>query len=136
MAKPGQKQKSAQIHMLQGTSRNDRQVESVVDELTDEIVRPKWLTGRARKIWAEKIERYEKRNQNISGCEDSLAQYCCLEAALIDDFWRKKLTPPTSMLNSYRIFASEFYDTPSSQQVRKAPSGGKSGNSFGKNKRR
>jgi len=134
MAKPGKKLKSADIHQLQGTSQKCRETQRTVDVIDDPILRPKWLIGRARKIWDEKISRYEKRNQNISGCEDALAQYCSLEASLIDDFWRKKITPPTSMLNSHRIYSAEFYDTPASQQVRK-PTGGKSGNSFGKNKR-
>ncbi|QOZ17446.1 hypothetical protein XI02_22340 [Bradyrhizobium sp. CCBAU 21365] len=43
-----------------------------------------------------------------------MAQYCSLEASLIEQFV-KKLTPPTSQLTAYRAYAAEFFDTPASQ---------------------
>lgn len=134
MARRGTKPKSAEVLEMRGTARGDREREAVVTHLGGEPVRPAWLKGRARKIWDEKVERYLARGQSVKGCEDALAQYCSLEADLIDDYWRKKITPPVTMINAHRIYASEFFDTPSSQVK---PSGGNSpSNPFSRNGKR
>jgi len=133
MATPGVKPKSAAIHEMRGTSKPYRAREEIVEHIDGNPERPKWLTGRARKIWEEKTAKYLSRGQSVKGCEDSLAQYCALEASLIDDYWRKKLTPPMAMVNGHRIFAGEFFDTPASQVK---PSGNKAAsNPFNRNGR-
>lgn len=90
----------------------------------DVIEPPKWLSAAAKKIWREKVERYRQRGQKIAGFEDTLAQYCALEAD-IRTMWSRKLVPTMAMMNGYRLFAAEFYDTPSSG--RSAPSGPRRG---------
>ena len=62
----------------------------------DDIPPPKWLSAAAKRLWATKVNRYRQRGQKVAGFEDSLAQYCSLEAELID-FYRKKTTPPMAM---------------------------------------
>jgi hypothetical protein len=91
------------------------------------LVKPKWLKGRASKIWDEKIDKYSERGLNVLGMEDALAQYCALEADLIDQ-WTRKLTPPTAQVNAHRIWAAEFHDTPASNLTRGKDSG--KGNPF------
>ncbi|QOZ52874.1 hypothetical protein XH90_17020 [Bradyrhizobium sp. CCBAU 53338] len=86
----------------------------MVSVLDGQPVKPAWLKGRAAKLWAEKVATYVERGQSVVGCESALAQYCSLEASLIEQFV-KKLTPPTSQLSAYRTYAAEFFDTPASQ---------------------
>ena len=83
----------------------------------EELKPPKWMAAAARKIWDEKVNRYRQRGQKISGFEDSLAQYCALEAELID-MRKKRMVPPMAMVSQHRVWASEFYDTPASQVAR------------------
>lgn len=113
MAKPGPKAKSNVIKLNTGTDQPCRLRESLFESEEGEPVRPQWLKGRARKIWVEKVERYSVRGQNVKGFEDALAQYCALEAELIN-LYKKGITPPMAMVNAYRIWASEFFDTPAS----------------------
>jgi len=96
--RPGRKPKSNIVKLATGTDQTCRHREPVVLSLTGEPVRPKWLTGNARKIWEDKIEKYKARGQSIVGCEDLLASYCALEARLIEDFWQKKINA-TSFFN-------------------------------------
>lgn len=134
MAKPGPKPKSADILAMRATERPDRERATAVQHIDGEPERPSWLKGRARKIWDDKVSKYLARGQSVRGCEDALAQYCALEADLIEQFWRKSLTPPTAMINAHRIYANEFFDTPASQH---APSGGKApSNPFSRNGRK
>lgn len=126
--------KPAEITKLAGTSRGDRERDSAVQHIAGDPERPKWLIGRARKIWEARVELYLSRGQSVKGCEESLAQYANLEADLIDQFWRKKITPPIAMINAHRIYANEFFDTPASQIK---PSGGNSPtNPFSRNGKR
>jgi hypothetical protein len=60
------------------------------------------------------VETYRARGQSIVGCESALAQYCALEAALIEQY-QKRITPPVAQVNAFRVYAAEFYDTPASQ---------------------
>jgi hypothetical protein len=85
-----------------------------VPPLNGDVSRPGWLKGRAARLWDEKVAIYRQRGQSVLGCESALAQYCALEALLIEQH-AKKLTPPTSQLTAFRAFASEFFDTPASQ---------------------
>ena len=132
MAKPGAKGKSKVLHLATGTDQPCRRKESAVIPLHGEIQRPKWLTGAARKIWERKIDIYKRRGQNTVGLEDALAQYCALEAHLIQE-WKAPAGPKMNEINAYRIFANEFFDTPASQLTR--PKGTKLDNPFGKHVR-
>lgn len=125
MSRRGPKGKPPELKVVAGTDQPCRRRERVVKPVDGLPVRPSWLKGRAAKIWAEKVAAYQNRGQSIVGCESALAQFCALEATLIDQF-AKRLTPPTSQINAYRSFASEFFDTPASQiGSPKAPKGGK-----------
>lgn len=114
MTRRGPKGKPPELKVVAGTDQPCRRRERIVKPLEGHASRPAWLKGRAAKIWADKVAAYEARGQAIVGCESALAQYCALEATLIDQF-TKQLTPPTSQINTYRSFASEFFDTPASQ---------------------
>src|SRR5690606_19325191 len=120
MAKPGPAPKSPEERVAAGTNWPSRAVVHLFPNDPSahrDPVRPKWLKGMARKIWDEKVARYAARGQRVAGCEDALAQYCALEAELID-MRRRKISPPIAMINAHRIYAGEFYDTPASQNVR------------------
>lgn len=131
--KRGRKLPSPEQQRAKGETRPSR---AVVDLFPDHSSRPdpesieppKWLSVAAKKIWRDKVERYRQRNQKIAGFEDTLAQYCALEAELIE-MRRKKLLPPMAMINGYRLFAAEFYDTPASHKV-PASGNGQTGNRF------
>ena len=97
MAKPGPKGKSNVLKVVAGTDQPCRERAPAVEPLEGEPVRPKWLKGLARRVWIEKVEKYQKRGQNIVGCEDALAQYCALEAELID-MRKRKVQPPVTMI--------------------------------------
>lgn len=94
---------------------------------------PNWLKGRAKKLWAEKTGIYVKRGQAVKGMESALAQYCRLEAQLIEKFWNVSETPPASLFNVFVALSDRFYDNPKSQLE---PSGGDTqSNPFANNKR-
>lgn len=134
MARPGPKLKPPELVEASGTTKPCRARESVVQHIAGDAVRPAWVVGRARKIWETKVETYLARGQSVKGCEEALAQYVSLEAALIEDYWKKKTAPPAAMLNTYKSFAIEFYDTPASQIK---PSGGNTPtNPFSRNGKR
>ena len=78
---------------------------------------PKWMTREAKKIWREKVAKYVRRNQPITGFEASLAQFCELEAKLIKK-WSSGEYPANGDINQHRIFCCEFYETPASRKVR------------------
>ena len=44
-----------------------------------------------------------------------MVQYCALDVAFIDDYWRRKLAQPVAVVNACRPLAHEFFDTPVSQ---------------------
>jgi hypothetical protein len=127
MAKPGKKGYSQAIHAATGTDQPCRVALDVVPPVEDRFPRPKWLSAAARNIWDSKVEIYEARGQDISGCGATLAQYCQLEAHLVDT-WRHKQVPTMAELTEYRRFCSEFFDTPASKLTR--PKNEKPGNRF------
>ncbi|MEZ0061432.1 phage terminase small subunit [Bradyrhizobium elkanii] len=112
--RPGPKGKSPSLKVISGTDEPGRRRETVVNPIEGELVKPSWLVGRAARIWAEKVAIYAARGQSVAGCEAALAQYCSIEAALIDQY-RKKTTPPVSQITAFRMLAAEFFDTPASQ---------------------
>ena len=117
MAKSGRKKESAQVLKMRGTDRVDRPREAPVEHLPGPARKPKWLKGLASDIWDDKLEIFYERGQSARGCESLLAQYCSLEAALIENYWSKGAEPPITMINSHRIYGNEFFDSPASQQV-------------------
>ncbi len=91
---------------------------------------PTGMSPKARAAWKEKVDRYRQRGQKVDGFQDALRQYCELEVALTAA-WKDRDGPAVSMINAYRSFAAEFYDTPASQ---KAPAGGqRKDNPFARN---
>ena len=128
MARSGPKGNSNVLKLAVGERRPCREKKELFKQDEGEPVKPKWLTGRAREIWFAKVERYRARGQNVKGSEDSLAEYCALEALLIADYWKKKVMPPASLINARRVYANEFFDTPASQLVQ--PSNNKPDNRF------
>lgn len=124
MAKSGGKRLPTELHIVRGTVQPCREGERKVPELEGDLVKPKWLTGLAAKLWKVKVARYVRRKQNLAGCEDALAQYCAIEADLIG--LRKAKQPVTiAMINAHRIYANEFFDTPASQWGKVEKPGGK-----------
>lgn len=114
MAKTGPKGKPPALKVIAGTDQPCRRRDPVVEKIDGEPAKPGWLRGRAARLWAEKVAIYGARGQSIVGCESALAQYCALEAALVDQY-RRKATPPVAQVNAFRILAAEFFDTPASQ---------------------
>ena len=125
--------KPANLQDISGLSRPDRPRVELFNPLQGEPVKPDWLKGRASKIWDSRVEKYRARGMKVRGNEDVLAQYCALEADLIDQFWRKQITPPMAMVNAHRLYAHEFFDTPASQHV--TLKGGLKDNPFTEHKR-
>jgi hypothetical protein len=127
--------KAPELKALAGQDKPSRQVSVLFPDHAsrpdpDLIAPPKWLCAAAKKIWADKVNRYRQRSQKVGGFEDGLAQYCALEAELIA-LYRKKNTPPMAMVTAHRVWASEFYDTPASQVAKPGSKPGGS-NAFGR----
>jgi len=136
--KRGPKGKSPDQLRIAGESRPSRQVAVLFPDHAarpdpESIPPPKGMTPAGKKTWIEKVGSYRRRGQKVDGFQDALRQYCELEAA-INKAW-KHTTPPMSMLNAYRLFAAEFYDTPASRKVSVSQSG-KGNNRFARNGRR
>jgi hypothetical protein len=134
MARRGSKPDSDAAKILKGTFRADRSHEPSVVVLTGAPIVPGWLIGVALEVWHEKLAIYEARGQEVRGCEAALAQYCAIEADLIDK-WQRRVDIPVALLNAHRIYANEFYDTPASQQAG-GKKGGQEANPFKNNGKR
>lgn len=106
-------------------------------------VKPGRLTHEASEIWDDKAARFERRGLSVAGCEDTLAEYCELQAEILRrrknnieleaDFARAQtveekkqaatlmelLYRPISvaMWNTLRLYAAEFYETPAAGKV-------------------
>ena len=83
----------------------------------DELPPPSGMSSPAKKSWIAKVERYRQRGQKVQGFEDALRQYCELEVRLNEMFKVKGGVINVSMVNTYRLFAAEFFDTPAAQKV-------------------
>lgn len=82
----------------------------------EELPPPQGMSAAAKKIWNVKVARYRQRGQKVQGFEDALRQYCELEVRLNKMF--KGAAPiNVSMVNTYRLMAAEFFDTPAAQKV-------------------
>lgn len=130
--KRGEKPLPDEMKVLRGTFRSVRALAPAIEPLPGVPVAPKWLKGQAKKLWNIKVETYARRGQSVVGCEAALAQYCAVEADLIQR-WRKGADVPVALINAHRIYANEFYDTPASQVA--AGTKGSGGNRFGNNGR-
>lgn len=100
----------------------------------DVIEAPEWMDEATQEVWYQKVNRYRKRGQKIDGFEDALAQYVALEADLIRHR-RYNIPIPMAMINTHRIWAAEFYDTPSSMKISPSGSAGKQNRFAGRGKR-
>ena len=116
MARRGTKPQPDALKLLKGTFEAAKAREQVVNPLEGAASAPKWLRGRGLRLWHEKLAVYARRGQSVVGCEGPLAQYCALEAELIEGY-RRKAEVPVAKITAHRIYASEFYDTPASQHV-------------------
>lgn len=117
MTRRGPKGKAKIFHMRDNTERKDRVIEEAVIPLHGEVERPKWLKGKARKVFEEKLEIYKKRGQSIVGLERMLAHYCQLEVLLIE-LWKTPTGPTPAAQAEYRRWCSDFFDSPASQLIR------------------
>lgn len=137
--KTGPKGRSPEQQRAAGETRPSR---AVVNLFPDHASRPdpevfdppRWLSKDAKRLWKAKVERYRQRAQKIGGFEDALAQYCALEAELIDHR-KRKLVPPMAMVTAHRMWAEAFYDTPASHKV-PASGSAKPGNAFARHGQR
>lgn len=128
--KRGRKPEPNETKIVRGTFRQDQARQPVVQPLEGAIAAPTWVKGQALRVWRDKTEIYRRRGQSVTGCEGALAQYCAVEADLIDR-WKRRVEVPVALINAHRIYANEFYDTPASQQAagQKTPGGNRfSGN--------
>lgn len=138
MGKRGPKGRSPEQQAAAGETRPSRKVVSLFADFTDrpdpeDLSPPATMTERAKEIWREKVARYRQRGQKVDGFQAALRQYCELEAKLVEA-WAYPLGAPVAMVNSYRAFAAEFYDTPASHRAPAGSSaGGAAGNRFGNN---
>ena len=119
MARTGPKRLPEELKKLQGTSQPCRESESAVIHVVCSLERPDWFRKGSieHKLWDKKVDLFAKRGLDISDCSGSLAQYVALEAELIK-MRKKGIDVPTSKINTFRLFASDFYDTPASQQLK------------------
>lgn len=114
MAKRGTKPKPDGEKVIAGTFRHDRTHPAVTPTLHGAVTVPSWLSPLGKAAWLHRVSIYQRRGQSIVGCEDALATYCDLYAQIIEG--RKVGKPaPVSVYTAFRIFASEFHDTPASQ---------------------
>ena len=114
MARRGPKGKPPTLKAASGTDQPCRRRSVIVASVTGQPRKPDWLTGLAADIWASKLAVYAARGQSVIGCEPALAQFCALEALLISQYEAGE-APPVAQINSWRVFAGEFFDTPASQ---------------------
>lgn len=116
----GPKGLSPEQKVARGETRPSRAVVSIYPDHAsrpdpDVIPAPRGMTHVGKRIWDEKVARYRQRGQKIQGFEDTLRQYCELEAALNKAFKEKNVS--MAMVNAHRQWAAEFFDTPASQKV-------------------
>lgn len=119
----GRKTRPDRLKIIRGTWKPSRSHPPAVPVLPGVPQRPGWLRGAARRLWDVKTGTYSRRSQSVIGCEGILAMYCQLEADIVQR-WRQHADVPATLLNTYRAYAAEFYDTPASQHAARSPSSG------------
>jgi hypothetical protein len=109
------------VKELRGTDRPDRAHPRTVPVLHGDPVMPEWLEGLAdaAAMWRRKVAKYRARGMSVVGCEDQLAHYCAYDAAMIASWLRGEVVTSTAM-NVLNKYASQFYDTPSTQHSQSA----------------
>jgi hypothetical protein len=120
MVRRGPKGLSPDQQAAHGETRPSRQVVPLFADHAsrpdpDIINPPAGMTVAAKKIWVGKVDRFKQRGQKVQGFEDSLRQYCELEAALNKAFRRGDAN--MAMVNAHRLWSAEFFDTPAAQKV-------------------
>ncbi len=123
MGKRGPPATPDEIKELRGTDRKVRAHPRVVPALPGEPVMPEWLEGlgAAPDVWRAKVAKYRALGMSVVGCEDQLAQYCAYEASMIA-CWRRGEEPSAASMNVLNKYASQFFETPSTQ-FSKQPTG-------------
>ena len=136
MAKPGPKPKPTNLKILEGTDQPCRRPSAPSSKGFAPPERPKWLKGAARKIWDSKLAKYEQDGLDVSRCGDALAQFCALEAKLIN-LWRQGVNAdvPMALYAQYRVMANEFFETPASRLAGNVATNSPQGNMFANNGR-
>ena len=97
-----------------------------------DVVIPEWLTPAARAIFTGKLAVYASRGDDLRGCEEALACYASLQAEMVAD-WRAGVSPNVGTITAYRMWCTEFHDTPASRTRAAVQSAATSGNRFAKN---
>lgn len=119
--RPGPKGISPEAQRAHGTVQPSREIVALYPDHASrpdpvDLPPPQGMSAAAKRVWATKVERYRQRGQKVQGFEDSLRQYCELEVRL-NKMFKGDAPVNVSMVNTYRMFAAEFYDTPASQKV-------------------
>ena len=109
------------IKALRGTVQPCRQVVPLYPEHMSrpdpvEMPPPAGMTPAGASVWRTKVDRYRQRGQKVGGFEEALRQYCELEAK-VTEAWNQEFGPSMAMVNTHRMWATEFFDTPASQKV-------------------
>jgi len=143
----GPKGKPEGVKKLAGTARKDRKVIELFQASpgapVKSPVKPSRLTQEASQVWDDKVARFAARGLAVEGCEDTLAEYCELQAeilrrrannikleadlnraATVEEKKRaaemmQLLYRPISvaMWATLKGYAPEFYETPASGKV-------------------
>jgi hypothetical protein len=121
MGKRGPPATRDHVKQLRGTDRPDRAHPRMVPALSGEPVMPAWLEGlgEAPDVWRRKVAKYRAPGMSVAGCEDQLAQLCAYEASVIAR-WRGGEEPSAASMNVLNKYASQFYETPSTQHSQSA----------------
>ncbi len=135
--KAGPKGNSPEAQRAHGETRPSRAVVALYADHAsrpdpEDLPPPQGMSAAAKKVWNTKVSRYRQRGQKVQGFEDALRQYCELEVRL-NKMFKGDAPVNVSMVNTYRMFASEFYDTPASQKV--STNAKPAGNAFARNGR-
>lgn len=139
MARRGRRGNSPEQQRATGETRPSRKVVPLFPEHAripdpSDMPPPADMSAEARALWREKVERYRQRGQKIDGFQAALRQYCEIEA-LLNAAWSTRLGPTAALVNCYRAWAAEFFDTPdASRGIAARNAGGP--NRFGNNGRR
>ena len=81
--------------------------------LAGEPERPKWMTGKNRAKWDEKVATFRSRGITVRGYEDQLAIYVATLVKMETDLESGREIQ-ASTLAQLRQMAREFFDTPQS----------------------
>lgn len=125
------------VKRQRGTLKPSKSRAAVVPPIEGEPEKPDWLTPKAAAIWKKKVAVYQARKQAVRGMEAALAQYCELEAYLVDGWSSENADLDVKALALYRQYARDFYDVPAAQLgAQGSGAGAKASNPFARPTRR